>query len=536
MKNQKSARLVAAMLAIVLLLGMTAIASAEGKTLRLTTNIDMDTMDSGNTGDGFTSSVMSLLVDSLFRLDASGAPQPALCESYTVTDDGLVYTFTLRDSKWTNGTPVTAADFVYAWKRVMTPENGFEHTFLFNYLPIKGLAEVNAGTGSVEDIAVTAADDKTLVVELTAPCTWMLNFLCDTSFSPLNQAFVEACGDQYALSSDTLLTCGAYTLDNWTAGDMTWTLTKDPAYWNAGAIQIDTIECQVIKDTQTGIMAYETGAADFVALSSDLVDMYRDNEAFYSAPTTYSWYIVPNFKAESLRNQNLLYAIGFAIDREALVNNILADGSLAKYDCNYSDVFFDAEGNEFNSVRPDFWESSKEKAAQYWEAAKAEMGIESLELSMVVEDSETAQSVAVFLQSEIEKACPGLTVSLKVEPKAQRLDDMSKGNFELGLHRTGSSVPNVLAKLGQYTTGQALNYAQYSNEEYDALYNATLTETDADVIWNNCLDLEEMAQKAAVAIPLYRTADCLLIRPSVSGYVSNLIGISWDFMFADIAD
>ena len=162
--------------------------------------------------------------------------------------------------------------------------------------------------------------------------------------------------------------------------------------------------------------------------------------------------------------------------------------------------------------------------------------MDSLALDFTVEDSESAQNVAAFIQSEIETACPGLTINLKVMPKAQRLDEMEKGNFELALHRTGSSVPNVLAKLGQYTTGQALNYAQYSNEEYDSLYNATLTEQDQTVVWNNCLDLEEMAQKAAVAIPVYRTADCLLIRSSLTNYFHNLIGISWDFLYAEFAE
>lgn len=523
-------------LTLVLVMAVCTQAVAEGKTLRLTQNVEMDTMDSGNTGDGYTTSIMSLLVDSLFRLDENSQPQPALAESYEVSEDGLTYTFHLRDSKWSNGDPVTAADFEYAWKRVVNPEGGFEHTFLFNYLPLKNLKEINKGEADYTTLGITAVDDKTLVVELTAPCDWLIRYLSDCAFGPLNQKFMESCGDQYALSSETLLTCGAYKLENWTAGDLTWTLTKNEDYWNAENIKIDTIEYQVIKDTQTGIMAYESDQADFVILSSDVVDMYRDSDAFYNAPTTFSWYVVPNFKDETVSNQNLLYAIGFSIDREALVNNILRDGSLAKYDCNYSDVFFDKDGNEFNSVRPDFWSCDKEAAKEYWEKAKAELGVDSLSLDFTVEDSESAQSVAAFIQSEVESTCPGLSLNLKIMPKAQRLDEMENGKFQLGLHRTGSSVPNVLAKLGQYTTGQSLNYAGYSNEEYDALYNATLEETDSDVIWNNCLDLEEMAQRAAVAIPVYRTADCLLIRPTVSNYYHNLIGISWDFMFADIAE
>lgn len=534
MSKWKSIVLVAAMLAALLL---SPFAQAEGdKVVRLTQNVELDTLDISNTGDGYATSMMALLLDSLFRLDENNVPQPALCESYTVSDDGLTYTFTLRDSKWSNGDPVTAADFVYSWKRTCNPANGFENAFLFNYVPIKNLAEISAGEADPDTLGVTAVDDKTLVLELTTPCNWLLEFLCGCYFGPMNQAFVESCGDQYALSSDTLLTCGAFKLEGWTAGDLTWTITKNEDYWAADTVNVDAIEYQVIKDTQTGIMAYESGTADYVILTSDLVDMYRDSEAFYTAPTTYSWYIVPNFQVPELQNANLRYAIGFAIDREALVNNILADGSLAKYDCNYSDVFFGSDGTEFNSVRPDFWQSDKEAAAAYWEAAKEELGVDSLELDFTIEDTESAQNVAAFIQSEIETACPGLTINLQVMPKAQRLDDMENGNFELGLHRTGSSVPNVLAKLGQYTTGHNLNYAFCSFPEYDELYNATLVETDPEVIWNNCLDLEEMAQRNAVAIPVYRTADCLLIRPSMSGYFHHLVGVSWDFMNVDIAE
>ncbi|MDD3336696.1 MAG: ABC transporter substrate-binding protein [Eubacteriales bacterium] len=204
--NDKFARILTVVMAIVMIFSIATVASAEGKTLRLTQNVEMDTMDSGNTGDGYTTSIMSLLVDSLFRLDADSQPQSALAESYTVSDDGLTYTFTLRDSQWSNGDPVTAADFEYAWKRAINPVNGFEHTFMFNYLPIKNLTEINAGTADYTTLGVTAQDEKTLVVELTSPCNWLIRFLSDCAFSPLNQKFVESCGDQYALSSDSFLT------------------------------------------------------------------------------------------------------------------------------------------------------------------------------------------------------------------------------------------------------------------------------------------------------------------------------------------
>lgn len=523
--------------ASLLLAGMvTGSYAEEPKVLHMSQNAEMDTLDTGNTGLSATIDMMNLMMDCLFRLDENNVPQPNVCESYTVSDDGLTYTFTLRDSTWSNGTPVTAADFEYAWKRTCDPANGFENAFLFNYIPMKNLAEINAGTADISTLGVTAKDDKTLVVELTTPCNWLVEYLCACFFAPLNQEFVESCGDQYALSSDNLLTNGPFKLENWTAGDLTWTLTKNPDHPDADKIYFDAVEYQVIKDNQTAIMAFESGTVDFVTISSDQVALYEGSEAFLSAPSTTSCYIVPNFEDPTLQNQNLLYAIGFSIDRDSLTQNILADGSVAKYDCNYTDCFFGPDGTEFNSARPDFWACDKAKALEYWEAAKEELGVETLELELTCDDAESHQNVAAFIQSEIETTCPGLIINLRVVPMNQRLDDMTNGNFQLAIHRTGSSVPNIVAKLGQYTTGHALNYGKYSNAEYDALYNETLASSDEETIWNNSLDLEEMAQKSAVAIPVYRGATCQLVRPGLTGYYHHLIGVSFDFRDARFED
>lgn len=162
--------------------------------------------------------------------------------------------------------------------------------------------------------------------------------------------------------------------------------------------------------------------------------------------------------------------------------------------------------------------------------------METLELELTCDDAESHQNVAAFIQSEIETTCPGLIINLRVVPMNQRLDDMTNGNFQLAIHRTGSSVPNIVAKLGQYTTGHALNYGKYSNAEYDALYNETLASSDEETIWNNSLDLEEMAQKSAVAIPVYRGATCQLVRPGLTGYYHHLIGVSFDFRDARFED
>ena len=153
--------------ASLLLAGMvTGSYAEEPKVLHMSQNAEMDTLDTGNTGLSATIDMMNLMMDCLFRLDENNVPQPNVCESYTVSEDGLTYTFTLRDSTWSNGTPVTAADFEYAWKRTCDPANGFENAFLFNYIPMKNLAEINAGTADISTLGVTAKDDKLSLIHI----------------------------------------------------------------------------------------------------------------------------------------------------------------------------------------------------------------------------------------------------------------------------------------------------------------------------------------------------------------------------------
>ena len=186
-------------------------------------------------------------------------------------------------------------------------------------------------------------------------------------------------------------------------------------------------------------------------------------------------------------------------------------------------------------MRPDFWKSDKEAAAAYWETAKEELGVDSLELDFTIEDTESAQNVAAFIQSEIETACPGLTINLKVMPKAQRLDDMENGNFELGLHRTGSLRAQRAGQAGpvHHRPQPQLRLLLLPPSMTSCTTHARGDRSRSRL--NNCLDLKTWPaqRRGDPGLPHGRLpAD----RPSLSGYFHHLIGVSWDFMNVDIAE
>lgn len=212
----------------------TAVSAADDdKTITVSVINDLNTMDSGLATDEVSFDMISLCESGLVQRDASGETGPDLAESWDVSDDQLTWTFHLRDGiVWSDGTPVTAADFVYGWTRIVDPAVGSEYSYIMDSLHVLNAADVNSGAMPTSEFGVEAPDDKTFVVHLSIPCPFFLDNLSTPVFFPVNQAFCEAQGDQYALSPDNMLYCGIYDMTGWDAGNE-YTFEHNDKYWDA---------------------------------------------------------------------------------------------------------------------------------------------------------------------------------------------------------------------------------------------------------------------------------------------------------------
>ena len=253
----------------------------DDKTLNLSTTSDIPSLDVSKATDSESFQTMNSTMEGLTRIDANGKVQPGVAESWEVSEDGLTWTFKLRkNSTWSNGTPVTAKDFEYSWKRTLTPETASEYGYIMADIVGSSIDEIKAN--GVDGVGVKALDDYTLEVKLNRPVAYFAELMSFQVFFPQNQEFVESCGDAYGSAVDKQLYNGPFTLTTWKMEDQ-YSMTKNPNYWDAANVKLEKINTKVVKDTGAAINLYEAGQIDVVGLSSDYVDKYKDSKEFHTS-------------------------------------------------------------------------------------------------------------------------------------------------------------------------------------------------------------------------------------------------------------
>ena len=454
------------------------------------------------------------------QMDADGNPINAIAESYEVSEDGCTYTFKLRDdANWSNGTPVTAQDFVFAWQRAVDPEVASEYAYMLSDIgQIVNAEEIIAGEKDKSELGVTAVDDKTLEVQLNVPVSYFLSLMYFPTFYPVNEEFFNECGDTFATSPETTLANGAFVLDDYEPAATAFHLTKNEDYYDASNVSLTGLDYQVIQDSQTALMSYQSNSLDITLVNGDQVEQVSADPEFDTIGAGYLWYVSPNIKeVKELQNLNIRLALTNAINREDVTNQ-LNDGSLPTYTAVPRDFSadFSADQEQFKAYCAD----DTDAAAKYWEAGLKELGVDSITLEMKVDDDDAPKKVATVLKSEWEAALPGLTVDIVTEPKKQRVQDLQEGEFELGLTRWGPDYDDPMTYLGMWVTDNSNNYGFWSNEEYDSIIAECTTGdlcTELDARRTRLYDAEQLVMEDAVIFPIYTAANATLVKANVSG-------------------
>ncbi|SFB04461.1 oligopeptide transport system substrate-binding protein [Acetitomaculum ruminis DSM 5522] len=535
-------RLLALMLAVVMTVGMTGCGGGntakdtQGSSKEATTtntkgggstdlNVMIETgvesLDPQQATDGTSFEVIADFTDGLMQMDKDGKPIPAIAESYEVSEDGLTYTFKLRDdAKWSNGDDVTAADFVYGWQRAVDPAVASEYAYMLSDIgQVVNAADIIAGNKDKSELGVTAVDDKTLEVKLNVPVSYFLSLMYFPTFYPINQKFFEECGDKYATSADTLLSNGAFIVDEFEPAATAFHLTKNEDYYGAADVSLTGLSYQVIQDSQTALMSYQNGDLDITLVNGDQVDQVSDDEAFQSIGAGYLWYVSPNISAvKELQNKNIRLALSLAMNRETITSEVLKDGSLPTYTAIPRE--FASDFSKDQEQFKDFCRDDAETATELWEKGLKELGTDTVELEMIVDDDDAPKKVATVLKEQWETALKGLTVTITTEPKKQRVNDMQEGNYEIGLTRWGPDYDDPMTYLGMWITDNSNNYGLWSNSDYDAIIAECTTGdlcTELDARRDRLYDAEKIVMEDAVIFPIYTQANAEMVSPNVKG-------------------
>lgn len=501
-------------------------AAAGSSDMNVMLETPVESLDPQQATDGTSFEVIADYTDGLMQMDADGQAVPAIAESYDLSDDGLTYTFHIRsDAKWSNGTPVTAADFVFAWQRAVDPAVASEYAYMLSDIgQIKNAAEIIAGDMDKSELGVTAVDDTTLQVELNVPVSYFLSLMYFPTFYPVNEEFFNSCGDTFATSPETTLSNGAFILDSYEPAATAFHLTKNADYYDAGRVQLSGLSYQVIQDSQQALMSYQTGALDTTLVNGEQVDQVKDDPEFKTVGAGYLWYVSPNMDAvPELANLNVRLALTMAIDRDAITGDVLKDGSAPTYTAVPPEFAAGPDGSDFSADQEKFADvctCDATSAADYWTKGLEELGITELSLDMVVDADDAPQKVAQVLKEQWETTLQGITVNLVVEPKKQRVQDMQDGNYQLGLTRWGPDYADPMTYLGMWVSGNSNNYGLWSNADYDAIIDECTTGdlcTDAEGRWERLYDAEQIVMDEAVIFPLYTQCNAEMLSSKVTG-------------------
>jgi oligopeptide transport system substrate-binding protein len=504
------------------------------QTLNVTEPADVPTLDSTKAHDGIAFTVLNNVNEGLYRQDENNLPIKALATEHKESDDKVVHTFTLRDSKWSNGEKVTAQDFEFAWKRVM--KDNSPYAFMFVTAGIKNAEAILNAEKDADELGIKAIDEKTLEVTLEAANPLFQTLLTFPTFLPQNQKFVEEKGDQYALEADGILFNGPFKLVEWTH-EQGWKYEKNEEYWDAKAVKLDNINVYVVKDPSTGTNLYETEKVDRVELSSALVDQYKDDENFQTLKESGMVFLRFNHNHPVLGNKDIRRAINMAIDKKGLTDVILKDGSTPLNGVVPADFYNSPDNKDYRELNGDFNTGTVEEAKEAWTKGLKETGQKDVTVSINIADSDDQKKVAEYIQAQLEDNLPGFKLEIKAVPFAQRLEIEKAIEYDLSLSSWGPDYSDPMTYLDMWLKGGSANRMDYYNPKLDELVVQARVESDLTKRYQMLLDLEKilLEEDAAIA-PLYQEGESILIREKINGVLVHPTGAEFTYKWASIKE
>ena len=487
----------------------------------------ISTLDTTQTTDKNTFTMAQHLFEGLYRFDDDSATVPALAKDVKISDDGRKYHFTLREGiNWSNGEPITAQDFVYSWKKLVTPATIGPNAYLLD--SVKNSFEIRNGEKSVDELGISAPNDKEFIVELKQAQPSFLAVVSIAWLAPQNQKFVEAQGKDYALDSEHLLYSGPFTLANWDATSDTWTLKKNPEYYDADQVKLEEVAVSTIKEDNTGINLYQANELDLVRINGQYVQQYQDDPGYVSHPDVANYFLDFNKKEGTpLANVHLRKAIGQAIDKEALTQSVLNDGSKPLNGLIPSKLYANPETDEdFRAYSGEYLKNDVKKAQAEWTKAQADVG-KKVKLSLLAADTDQGKRIAEYVQSQLQENLPGLEITISSQPSNNVNQSRREKNYELSLSGWIAGSSELDSYFNLYAGESSYNYGNYHNAKYDQLVEdaRTINANNPEKQFAEYKEAEDiLLNQDAAQVPLYQSASNYLINPKLKGISYHLYG------------
>lgn len=523
-------------------------------------------LDPQRTTDQVSIDVLNAILEGLMRADKEGVQQPGLAADFPeISEDGLIYTFTLREGlTWSDGEPLTAYDFEYAWKRAMNPLTASQYNYMFECvegaedfiyfeeleLPDheelsddeyeQAVEEYKAALQPVEDaVGVKALDESTLEVKLVQPTPYFLDLCSFVTYLPAPRHLVEQYGDDFATAADKFACSGPFTMQSWEP-DSKIVLVKNDKYWDADQVKLNQINMFMVKEISTYMNMYETGDLDATGVPGDYIEEYRTQPEFGSIPEAVCWYLQLNREDPVMANDNFRLALSYGFDRQEFIDKVLQNYS-APATAYTPPTINDQEGNSFNEtwVKQELLPKTADldKAQEYLNQALEELNIakaEDLVITMLSGDSEVAKKYAEGVQGLLQKNL-GIKVKVDSVDFATRLERMRNKQFSLVYAGWGGDYNDPLTFMDMWITGGPYNDVGYSSQAYDAAIKTAKTSTDNKTRMEAMAEAERILCEDLPVIPLYWPTRNFVTRPYVKDWIRKTTGSDNEWKYCWIA-
>ncbi|OIL05051.1 peptide ABC transporter substrate-binding protein [Oenococcus oeni] len=436
--------------------------------------VDMTTQDLSQMTDSYAFEVAANVQQGLLSRTSSGAPKAGLAKSWSHSKDGLTWTFHLRKGlKWSNGDPLTASDFVYAWQRTVNPKTASQYAYI--YSGIKNADAINSGKNKdLSSLGIKAKNKTTLVVTLEHPMPQFQNLMAFPVFFAQDKKFESSLGSKVGTSSSKQVYSGPYKFVGWNGSNKKFKLVPNKNYWDAKAVKNKGVNFQVVTDTTAALALYNKGELDQVTLSTpQQIKKYKNSKNFKIYNQSQTDYLEYNQtgKVKGLTNAKIREALNLATDRKTIANSVSEGLDSAATGITPAGLAKTATGGDFAkaAAKATAYAYNIKKAKKLFAEGMKEVGLKKLTLTIEGSSDSTVTKSTLDTLQQSWSELPGLTVKEKLVPFKQRLLDQENHNFDVVLAAWSAYYSEPLTFLNMFVTGGSNNDGSWSNKEYDAL-------------------------------------------------------------------
>lgn len=502
---------------------------AADQDLKINLSSEPPTFDPQQAQDSTSNAILKTLYEGLTRNNAeTGQAEAGVAESWDISPDGLVYTFKLRDSQWSNGDPVTANDFAFAWQRVLDPNAEQVAPYAYQLYYLKNAEKFNNGEiTDFSQVGVKAIDEKTLEVTLENPTPYFLGLLSFYTYYPVHSS--AANDPKWATALETQIVNGPFTLTEWTTGQ-SLQVTKNPKYWAADEIKANTITFSVVNSGATELLSYKNGELDraggpigeIPTEQLPIVEKEYPSE-FNRKGISSVYYYQFNVTEKPFTNVKIRKALAMGLSRQPLIDNITLGGQLPAF--GFVPPGIQSNEKEFRTEVQDsqYFTEDLEQAKSLLAEGLAEEGLDSLSFTLTYNTSEGHQKIAIAI-SDMWKKNLGVEVKLENKEWGVFLQDKTNLNYQVARAGWSADYNDPMTYLDMWVTGGGNNDTGYSNPAYDKLIQEARTSADNAVRQEKFVAAEKIMMDDMIVIPIYYYTNNSLTKEYLKGVTLDFSG------------